>query len=99
LKCGDILKIKDEEYIPADLVLLRSSDPKGECYIETKNLDGETNLKLKSNTKEVNHMYQGIAEEELMKSNFSNISGSIEYEAPNNAIYKFSGSWKLEDKT
>ena len=29
------------------MVLLNSSIPKGICYIETKNLDGETNLKHK----------------------------------------------------
>ena len=50
---GDIVYIVDEEYIPADIVVFRSSDPKGECYIETKGLDGETNLKLKSSAKEV----------------------------------------------
>ena len=32
---------------PADLILLASSEPKGMAYIETSNLDGETNLKLK----------------------------------------------------
>lgn len=32
---------------PADLVLLSSGHPEGVCYIETMNLDGETNLKLK----------------------------------------------------
>jgi magnesium-transporting ATPase (P-type) len=35
------------------LVLLNSSGPKGICYIETKNLDGETNLKHKVANKEV----------------------------------------------
>jgi P-type E1-E2 ATPase len=45
---GDILKIKSDQYIPADLLILHSSDPKGCCYVETKNLDGETNLKIKN---------------------------------------------------
>lgn len=29
------------------MLLLYSSDPRGVCYIETANLDGETNLKQK----------------------------------------------------
>jgi magnesium-transporting ATPase (P-type) len=37
-----------DEFIPSDLILLGSSDIKGSVYIETKNLDGETNLKIKS---------------------------------------------------
>ena len=35
------------------MILLNSSGPKGICYIETKNLDGETNLKYKVANKEV----------------------------------------------
>ena len=35
------------------IVLLNSSGPKGICYIETKNLDGETNLKHKVSNKDV----------------------------------------------
>ena len=42
-----ILKINNDEFFPADLALLNSSANKGICYIETKNLDGETNLKHK----------------------------------------------------
>lgn len=41
------MKVNDEDFIPADLILLKSSDPKGGLFIETKNLDGETNLKNK----------------------------------------------------
>ena len=33
------------EMIPADILILRSSDDHGLCYIDTQNLDGEANLK------------------------------------------------------
>ena len=39
--------------IPCDMVLIKTSN-KGETKIETKNLDGETNLKRKQALKETN---------------------------------------------
>lgn len=43
-----ILKIQKNEVVPADCVLLISSDFKNhKAFIETKNLDGETNFKQK----------------------------------------------------
>jgi P-type E1-E2 ATPase len=53
LKVGSIVKIHSDEFFPADLILLKSSNPSGLCYIETKNLDGETNLKHKAAIKEI----------------------------------------------
>ena len=46
VEVGQIIVIKKDETIPADVVLLGSSDD-GTCFVETKNLDGETNLKTK----------------------------------------------------
>ena len=52
---GEIVKLKADEFIPADLLILSTSDEKGICYIETKNLDGETNLKIKTAEKTLYH--------------------------------------------
>lgn len=53
VKVGDLVRVKSRETIPADLVVLQVWEPnpeiaKGACYIETKSLDGETNLKFRS---------------------------------------------------
>ena len=51
LEVGQIVKVMKDEYFPADIVLLSSSEKSGICYIETKSLDGETNLKHKLSDK------------------------------------------------
>ncbi|MCJ1425403.1 hypothetical protein MMC29_003302 [Sticta canariensis] len=47
VQVGDFVRIYNEDQIPADIVILSTSDPDGACYVETKNLDGETNLKVR----------------------------------------------------
>ena len=52
IRVGSIVKVHENEYFPCDMIILNSSLPKGICYVETKNLDGETNLKYKQAAKE-----------------------------------------------
>lgn len=58
----------------------------GVCYIETKNLDGETNLKIKLAPKELSKIFtklpENICEEKII----------FEYERPNPILYTFTGN-------
>lgn len=47
IRVGDIVRLRRDENLPADIVLLHATGPNGIAYIETMALDGETNLKSK----------------------------------------------------
>lgn len=78
---GDIVRVESEEPFPADIVLLASSEPEGLCYIETANLDGETNLKIK----------QAIPETCVLVSlnDLSRLGGKVRSEQPNSSLYTY----------
>ena len=44
---GDLVLLEKNQRVPADLVLLRTSDASGTCFIRTDQLDGETDWKLR----------------------------------------------------
>ena len=44
---GDVVRVRAKEAFPADMVLLRGSDPPGTCWVSTKALDGESDMKLR----------------------------------------------------
>ena len=48
IKCGDIVEVKTNESFPCDLLLLHCPTEDKTCHITTANLDGETNLKVRS---------------------------------------------------
>lgn len=47
IRVGDLIKLRRDENVPADVILLHATGPNGVAYIETMALDGETNLKSK----------------------------------------------------
>lgn len=84
LKVGDIVKVEKDHFFPADLVLLSSSYEDGICYVETMNLDGETNLKLK----QALDATSGVQED----SSFRDLQAVIKCEDPNANLYTFIGT-------
>ncbi|CAI2165578.1 13647_t:CDS:2 [Funneliformis geosporum] len=92
LRVGDIVSIKAQEWIPADLFLLHSEGEEGICYIETAALDGETNLKQRQALKEVNYL---LTSPEAL----ANFSGNVKTENPNQDLYNFEGSIEFDGKT
>ncbi|SPO26492.1 related to DNF1 - protein transporter [Ustilago trichophora] len=47
LAVGDFVYLTNNESIPADIIICATSEEEDTCFIETKNLDGETNLKAR----------------------------------------------------
>jgi phospholipid-transporting ATPase len=93
VQVGHLVRIDKDSFFPADLLLLGSSEfRKGICFIETKNLDGETNLKSKVLPEEVKAAVQ--SDEDVLK-----LAGTmINAEGPNQYLSKFKGSMMFQGK-
>ncbi|GAB2297092.1 Putative phospholipid-transporting ATPase 9 [Dionaea muscipula] len=89
LSVGDIVKVEKDEFFPADILLLSSSYEDGICYVETMNLDGETNLKLKQALEVTSSLL-------VEDSNFEHFKAIIRCEDPNANLYSFVGTMDLE---
>lgn len=85
---GDVVRVESEQPFPADLVLLASSEPEGLCYIETANLDGETNLKIKQALPETSSM--------VSPSELSRLGGRIKSEQPNSSLYTYEATLTVQ---
>jgi phospholipid-transporting ATPase len=57
LGIGDIIIVSQGEDFPADVVIVDVSDGEKLAFVETKNLDGETNLKIKNVQKDINPLF------------------------------------------
>jgi magnesium-transporting ATPase (P-type) len=75
---GDLVRVWQDQQFPADLVLLNSSQQDGCCWIQTQNVDGETNLKVKRKV-------------DALEGSSSIFSGTLECTPPSREIDEFHG--------
>ncbi|XP_028763176.1 LOW QUALITY PROTEIN: probable phospholipid-transporting ATPase 4 [Neltuma alba] len=88
IRVGDVVKVEKDQFFPADLLLLSSSYDDGICYVETMNLDGETNLKVKRSLEVTLPLDNDDA--------FKDFTGTMQCEDPNPNLYTFVGNIEYE---
>ncbi|PKU87430.1 phospholipid-transporting ATPase 1 [Dendrobium catenatum] len=84
IRVGEIIRVHSNETIPCDLVLLATSDPTGVAYVQTINLDGESNLKTR------------YAKQETLSKPLETLTAIIRCEKPNRNIYGFHGNVEID---
>lgn len=89
IKVGDIIQVKENEWLPADILLLAVDSDDTEAYVETMALDGETNLKLKFAHPELSKITSKVTE-------LKNAKAVVTVEDPNPDLYNFEGHFSLK---
>ncbi|XP_019187260.1 PREDICTED: phospholipid-transporting ATPase 1-like [Ipomoea nil] len=88
IRVGEIIKVFSGETIPCDMALLSTSDTTGVAYVQTINLDGESNLKTRYAKQET----------QLKIPEKDTIEGLITCEKPNRNIYGFQANMEIDGK-
>ncbi|KAI8815517.1 uncharacterized protein EV422DRAFT_502297 [Fimicolochytrium jonesii] len=80
---GDIICLEKGDKTPVDAMILSTNYEDGTCFVETAELDGETNLKRRSAVGELAHVQ---TDEQV-----SALQGTIQCEQPNDKLGVFDG--------
>ncbi|SBT71478.1 guanylyl cyclase, putative [Plasmodium malariae] len=88
LTVGSIIRLIENEQVPADILLLSCNNNEGLVYVETSLINGETNLNKKCCVNETRN--------ETSMHGICNIKGRIICEKPNSNMESFNGSLKLD---
>ena len=92
IETGDIVKLEGKCQVPVDFLIVHTSNYKdgNTCYIETANIDGETNLKAREAPAALLHSTEEVTEDLFQ--------GYVECELPNKNIHNFAGALMLENQ-
>lgn len=91
LKVGDLVKVNQNQRVPADIVLLRTEDKTGEAFVRTDQLDGETDWKLKL----AMSVTQNMSDDEILQKG----SITLTAEPPTKEIQRMSGTLSTESQS
>lgn len=88
IRVGDIIQVHAKERIPADMVILSTSEHSGSIFIKTDQLDGETDWKVRRAIRSTHQV--------LFGNKFQQINAEISYAPACDDIYDFLGSYKSQ---
>ncbi|SPP85758.1 blast:Probable phospholipid-transporting ATPase IIB [Drosophila guanche] len=89
LKVGDVIIVEKNERVPADLILLRTSDRSGSVFVRTDQLDGETDWKPR--------LAVPYTQKLSRDSELHSIDASFYVEKPQNDIHSFIATFCMTD--
>ncbi|RDW88750.1 hypothetical protein BP6252_00782 [Coleophoma cylindrospora] len=92
VEVGDIVRLERDEPVPADIVLLHSDGPNGIAFVDTMDLDGETNLKSKQAPKP-------LAERCRTLEDLQTCRAQVIVEDPNPNLHNFDGRFFISEET
>ncbi|KAH7368837.1 phospholipid-translocating P-type ATPase [Plectosphaerella cucumerina] len=92
VKVGDIIRLRRDEAVPADVIILHATNPDSVAYVETMALDGETNLKAK-------RACPTLAGPCRTMEGLRACDAVIVSEDPNLDLYRYDGRVQLGDET
>ena len=78
---GDFIYLRNNDPVPADMIIVSTSEAENICLVETKNLDGETNLKVKKGIQEFSDI--------RTPNQCSRLKLVIDSELPNPNLYSY----------
>lgn len=86
LKVGNLVKVSQNERLPADLICCYTTEAKGTIFIRTDQLDGETDWKLRRAI--------GYIQRNGSPDSIPSLMGEIVANPPTNKIYDFQGFYE-----
>ncbi|KAJ7029355.1 phospholipid-translocating ATPase [Mycena alexandri] len=86
VRVGDFIKIVDDEPLPADILICATSEDENVAFVETKNLDGETNLKSRHAVPALVHLRDAAACADPANA------FRVDCERPDNNMYRLNGA-------
>lgn len=89
IRVGDFIHVLKDQRIPADMILLRTTEESGASFIRTDQLDGETDWKLRLAIPSLQRL---PSDQDVL-----DIKGHIYADAPHKDIHSFVGTVSVND--
>ncbi|KAJ3238859.1 putative aminophospholipid-translocase [Chytriomyces hyalinus] len=89
LRVGDLLVLRKDQRVPADCILIRTSEEGGACFIRTDQLDGETDWKMR--------IAVPLTQRLSTVDNLLQLTASVYAESPSKDIHSFHGNFTIHE--